>query len=137
MTDPAVLAAAAREQMLDASPVGAGQSVPMTHGRSRGVGLVRHDPRTRRSRPHDLVPGRPRHGRVLGAAVLARRGPLAGQGPTPAGVLQAVFLFDEPDQYLPARRQPASKGPLGNLLKRARSAGVGMFLATQSVGDLD
>jgi len=52
-------------------------------------------------------------------------------------VLQAVFLFDEADQYLPAVRQPAAKGPMENLLKRARSAGVGLFLATQSPGDFD
>jgi DNA helicase HerA-like ATPase len=51
--------------------------------------------------------------------------------------LQAVFLFDEADQYLPAVRQPAAKGPMENLLKRARSAGVGLLLATQSPGDFD
>lgn len=59
------------------------------------------------------------------------------KNPAPDGVLQAVFLFDEADQYLPAVRQPASKGPMESLLKRARSAGVGIFLATQSPGDLD
>jgi hypothetical protein len=59
------------------------------------------------------------------------------KNPAPAGVLQAVFLFDEADKYLPAVRQPASKGPMEGLLKRARSAGVGVFLATQSPGDLD
>ncbi len=51
--------------------------------------------------------------------------------------LQAVFLFDEADQYLPATRQPATKAPMENLLRRARSRGVGLFLATQSPGDLD
>jgi len=59
------------------------------------------------------------------------------KNPAPDGVLQAVFLFDEADQYLPAVRQPASEGPMESLLKRARSAGVGIFLATQSPGDLD
>jgi DNA helicase HerA-like ATPase len=34
-------------------------------------------------------------------------------------------------------RQPATKAPLENLLRRARSAGVGLLLATQSPGDLD
>jgi hypothetical protein len=59
------------------------------------------------------------------------------KNPAPEGALQAVFLFDEADQYLPAVRQPASKGPMESLLKRARSAGLGIFLATQSPGDLD
>jgi DNA helicase HerA-like ATPase len=55
----------------------------------------------------------------------------------PSGSLQAVFLFDEADIYLPARSQPASKAPLEDLLKRVRSAGIGLLLATQSPGDLD
>ena len=57
--------------------------------------------------------------------------------PAPDGRLQAVFLFDEADRYLPATGKPATKGPMESLLKRARSAGVGVFLATQSPGDLD
>jgi hypothetical protein len=55
----------------------------------------------------------------------------------PADHLQGVLLFDEADIYLPANRQPATKLPLENLLKRARSAGVGLFLSTQSPGDMD
>lgn len=55
----------------------------------------------------------------------------------PANGLQAVVLFDEADVYLPARSQPASKGPMEDLLKRGRSAGIGVLLATQSPGDLD
>ena len=55
----------------------------------------------------------------------------------PSKQLQAVFLFDEADAYLPAVGKPATKAPMENLLKRARSAGVGVFLATQSPGDLD
>jgi hypothetical protein len=59
-------------------------------------------------------------------------------GKNPSARLQAVFLFDEADVYLPAgTRQPAAKAPMENLLKRARSAGVGVFLATQSPGDFD
>lgn len=50
---------------------------------------------------------------------------------------QAVALFDEADLYLPAQTKPATKEPFENLLKRSRSAGVGLFLATQSPGDLD
>ena len=61
----------------------------------------------------------------------------ASKNPAPEGALQAVFLFDEADQYLPATRQPATKAPMENLLHRARSKGVGIFLATQSPGDLD
>ena len=57
---------------------------------------------------------------------------------SPQPRLQAVFLFDEADVYLPAgTKQPATKAPMEDLLKRARSAGVGVFLATQSPGDLD
>lgn len=51
--------------------------------------------------------------------------------------LQAVVMFDEADMYLPALRQPATKAPMENLLKRSRSAGLGVMLATQSPGDLD
>ncbi|AWM41971.1 AAA-like domain protein [Gemmata obscuriglobus] len=53
------------------------------------------------------------------------------------GALQAVFLFDEADAYLPAVGKPATKGPMESLLRRARSAGLGLFLATQSPGDFD
>ena len=48
-----------------------------------------------------------------------------------------MVLFDEADVYLPAIRQPATKAPLESLLKRARSAGLGVLLATQSPGDMD
>jgi hypothetical protein len=58
-------------------------------------------------------------------------------GKAPASRLQAVILFDEADVYLPAVRQPATKAPMENLLKRARSAGLGIFLASQSPGDFD
>ncbi len=56
---------------------------------------------------------------------------------SPSSVLQATFFFDEADKYLPAVGKPATKSPMEGLLKRARSAGVGIFLATQSPGDLD
>jgi len=57
---------------------------------------------------------------------------------SPQAHLQAVFLFDEADIYLPAgSRQPATKAPMEDLLRRARSAGVGVFLVTQSPGDFD
>lgn len=55
----------------------------------------------------------------------------------PSPRLQAAILFDEADLYLPATSQPATKQPLENLLRRARSAGLGLLLGTQSPGDLD
>jgi len=55
----------------------------------------------------------------------------------PAATLQAVLVLDEADLYLPATSKPPTKEPLESLLKRARSAGLGLFLATQSPGDLD
>lgn len=55
----------------------------------------------------------------------------------PSGKLQAVVLFDEADLYLPAVGKPSTKEPMESLLKRARSAGLGILLATQSPGDLD
>jgi hypothetical protein len=57
---------------------------------------------------------------------------------SPRPNLQAVLLFDEADAYLPAgTKQPATKAPMEDLLRRARSGGVGVFLATQSPGDFD
>ncbi len=55
----------------------------------------------------------------------------------PSSQLQAIVMLDEADIYLPAQTKPATKQPMQDLLKRARSAGVGVFLATQSPGDLD
>jgi energy-coupling factor transporter ATP-binding protein EcfA2 len=55
----------------------------------------------------------------------------------PADRLQAVVLFDEADLYLPAQRRPPTKEPMEHLLRRARSGGLGVLLATQSPGDLD
>src|SRR5207244_13289085 len=68
-----------------------------------------------------------------------RRSPVPGCGPRSLKPRpQAVVLFDEADVYLPAgNSQPATKAPMEDLLKRARSAGVGIFLATQSPGDFD
>ncbi|MEZ5909516.1 MAG: helicase HerA-like domain-containing protein [Hyphomicrobiaceae bacterium] len=55
----------------------------------------------------------------------------------PNDELQAVVMFDEADLYIPANAKPATAEPLQSLLKRARSAGLGLVLATQSPGDLD
>jgi hypothetical protein len=56
---------------------------------------------------------------------------------TPSATLQAAVMFDEADIYLPATSKPPTKTPLESLLKRARSAGLCVMLATQSPGDLD
>lgn len=57
---------------------------------------------------------------------------------TPRAQLQAVVMLDEADLYMPAgAARPPSKEPLQDLLKRARSGGLGVMLATQSPGDLD
>lgn len=55
----------------------------------------------------------------------------------PNDELQALVMFDEADLYIPASSKPATAEPLQSLLKRARSAGLGLMLATQSPGDLD
>ena len=55
----------------------------------------------------------------------------------PNDALQAVVMLDEADLYIPANAKPATAEPLQSLLKRARSAGLGIMLATQSPGDLD
>jgi hypothetical protein len=59
----------------------------------------------------------------------------ASRNPSPR--LQAAVMFDEADIYLPATSKPPTKPPLESLLKRARSAGISVMLATQSPGDLD
>jgi Helicase HerA, central domain/AAA ATPase domain len=55
----------------------------------------------------------------------------------PADELQALLMLDEADLYIPANAKPATAEPLQSLLKRARSAGLGIMLATQSPGDMD
>ena len=55
----------------------------------------------------------------------------------PSSALRGVVLLDEADLYMPATSKPATKEPLQDLLRRARSAGLGVLLATQSPGDLD
>lgn len=55
----------------------------------------------------------------------------------PSNRLQAVLLLDEADKFLPATREPATKQPVENLLRRARSMGMGVMLATQNPGDFD
>jgi energy-coupling factor transporter ATP-binding protein EcfA2 len=55
----------------------------------------------------------------------------------PSSSLQAVLLLDEAERYLPAGRQPSPKAPLEYLLKRARSSGLGLLLASGNPGEFD
>ena len=55
----------------------------------------------------------------------------------PSSALQGVVLFDEADLYLPAVGKPVTKEPMENALRRWRSAGLGVLLASQSPGDFD
>ncbi|HET9627226.1 MAG TPA: DUF87 domain-containing protein [Kofleriaceae bacterium] len=55
----------------------------------------------------------------------------------PSPVLQAVAFLDEADEYIPVNRVPPTKEPIFDLLRRARSTGIGLLLATQNPGDLD
>ena len=55
----------------------------------------------------------------------------------PSKTLQGVAFFDEADAYVPAIGAPATKEPMFDLLRRARSGGLGVLLATQNPGDFD
>jgi hypothetical protein len=55
----------------------------------------------------------------------------------PSASLRAVVFLDEADTYMPAQSSPPSKEPLLDLLRRARSGGVGLLLASQNPGDFD
>jgi len=55
----------------------------------------------------------------------------------PSGDLQGVVFLDEADIYMPANRNSGVKVVLEGLLRRGRSGGLGMLLATQSPGDMD
>lgn len=51
---------------------------------------------------------------------------------------QLAVVLDQVERYLPvAGRNPTAKGPLETLLKRARSAGIGFVLLSESPGDFD
>jgi hypothetical protein len=71
------------------------------------------------------------------AQFLMTLGRWISRSPDPSGTLKAVVLFDEADLYLPAVGKPSTKEPMENLLRRGRSAGLGILLATQSPGDFD
>jgi len=55
----------------------------------------------------------------------------------PSKTLQAAAFFDEADAYIPAVTNPPTKEPMFELLRRARSGGIGILLATQNPGDFD
>lgn len=56
----------------------------------------------------------------------------------PSAELHTVFMIDEADVFMPAGSiKPPSKEPLQDLLKRARGAGLGILLASQSPADFD
>jgi DNA helicase HerA-like ATPase len=55
----------------------------------------------------------------------------------PSKTLQGVMFFDEADAYIPATSNPPTKEPMFELLRRARSEGFGVMLATQNPGDID
>ncbi|HET7505601.1 MAG TPA: zonular occludens toxin domain-containing protein, partial [Kofleriaceae bacterium] len=55
----------------------------------------------------------------------------------PSKTLQGLVFFDEADAYIPATGTPPTKEPMFELLRRARSGGIGVMLATQNPGDID
>jgi hypothetical protein len=55
----------------------------------------------------------------------------------PSPTLQAAAFFDEADTYVPAMSTPPTKEPMFDLLRRSRSTGIGVLLATQNPGDFD
>jgi hypothetical protein len=55
----------------------------------------------------------------------------------PSAQLQCALVLDEADLYMPVQSKPATKEPMLDLLRRARSGGMGLILGTQSPADLD
>src|SRR5262249_19234068 len=124
---------AARHQAVHQAGAGSGDAAPHHRARVRGgrAARLRRAP-ARRGRPLRMVSTK-----FLGAGpttlfwvaqLLLDAARWTGRPPSPR--LQAAILFDEADLYLPATSQPATKQPLENLLRRARSAGLGLLLAT-------
>lgn len=67
--------------------------------------------------------------------LLVELGRMVRRNPHPE--LRTVAFFDEADTYIPAVSVPPTKEPMFELLRRARSGGLGVMLATQNPGDLD
>lgn len=55
----------------------------------------------------------------------------------PSTTLQAAAFFDEADMYVPATSSPPTKDPMFDLLRRSRSTGIGVLLATQNPANFD
>ncbi|TMQ20402.1 MAG: DUF853 family protein [Deltaproteobacteria bacterium] len=56
----------------------------------------------------------------------------------PSAQLRTLVMIDEADLFMPAgAAKPPSKEPLQDLLRRARAAGLGIMLASQSPADFD
>jgi DNA helicase HerA-like ATPase len=56
----------------------------------------------------------------------------------PSAELRMILMIDEADLFMPAgATKPPCKEPLQDLLKRARAAGLGVVLASQSPADFD
>jgi polynucleotide 5'-kinase involved in rRNA processing len=55
----------------------------------------------------------------------------------PQRALSTVVFFDDADAYLPAVGVPPTKEPMFDLLRRARTGGLGLLLASQDVADFD
>jgi len=102
-----------------------------------GLGAQRTPGKTRLSIISTKFLGTNQDAQFWVAQFLMTLGRWISRSPNPSGSLQAVILFDEADLYLPAVRQPATKELMEHLLRRARSAGLGLLLATQSPGDFD
>jgi Cdc6-like AAA superfamily ATPase len=67
--------------------------------------------------------------------LLIELGRLGRKRPSPT--LQAAAFFDEADMYVPATSAPPTKDPMFDLLRRSRSTGIGVLLATQNPADFD
>ena len=67
--------------------------------------------------------------------LLVELGRMVRRAPSPT--LRAVAFLDEADTYIPATGAPPTKEPLFDLLRRARSGGLGVLLASQNPGDFD
>jgi hypothetical protein len=72
---------------------------------------------------------------VVVSRLLVEAGPMVLRNRQPE--LRTVAFFDEADMYIPAVSSPPTKEPMFELLRRARSGGLGVMLATQNPGDLD
>jgi energy-coupling factor transporter ATP-binding protein EcfA2 len=113
------------------------QGEPLDIDMLLGLGLNQTPGKTRLSMISTKFLGNNQDVQFWVAQFLMTLGRWISRSPATSGSPQAVVLFDEADLYLPAVRQPATKEPMQNLLRRARSAGVGLLLATQSPGDFD